>query len=386
MRVWVITIIAALTLSACSKVEHKDEQNTASTQISAEQIDAETARLNEWFETKYEESLLRSPVALTFQGRPERKGEIDDMSEAALDENIAISRANLAELKANFDYDKLSDDAKVSYDIWVYQAEREFEADKYRYNTYVFEQMSGVHSFLPQLLISFHSVTTEQDMIDFNSRIKEAGRALNQLIDNSMKIAKKGVRPPYFAFEAVITESQAIITGAPFSEGEDSAVWESAKQKTAGLVDAGTIDQARADALLAEARENLISDFKPAYERLIAWQKDDQINAGDSASGVSALPNGVAFYNERLANQTTTSLTADEIHEIGLSEVARIRQEMEVIKNEFGFAGELSEFFAFLHATSLNLSDQNRRVNLEKYPAFVLPTTLYIKPNLPNKQ
>ena len=223
MRYSILATIVAVALTGCKPAETintpaPSEQSVAAP-ISAEVIEKETARLNEWFETKYEENLLRSPIALTFQGRPERKGEIDQMSEAALDESLAITKANLAELTSSFDYDKLSDGAKISYDIWVYQAKAELESDKYRYNSYVFEQMQAVHSFFPQLLIAFHGVTTEQDMVDFNSRVKETGRALNQLIEFSQLVAEKGVRPPYFAFDAVISESKAIITGAPFTEG-----------------------------------------------------------------------------------------------------------------------------------------------------------------------
>ena len=111
------------------------------------------------------------------------------------------------------------------------------------------------------------------------------------------------------------------------------------------------LTQTDADAILTKIKTALVTEFKPAYERLIAWQKTDQVNATKTAQGVSALPNGINYYNERLANQTTTTLTADEIHTIGLSEVARLRAAMETVKAEFGFAGTLQEFFVFLRDT-----------------------------------
>ena len=114
------------------------------------------------------------------------------------------------------------------------------------------------------------------------------------------------------------------------------------------MLESEAIDQEKADQLTTDIEAALINDWQPAYERLIAWQKEDQVNASAEAQGVGALPNGQAYYNERLANQTTTSLTADEIHEIGLSEVARLRAEMELVKTEFGFDGTLPEFFIFL--------------------------------------
>ncbi len=359
MRYGVLAALTTLSLMGCTLSPNSADQSaTADYQASvvenasdsqfAQQVALESERLNVWFNEKYEEDLLRSPIRLTFLGRPERQGEIDDMSEAAADENLAITKANLAELKSSFDYNTLNSDARISYDIWVYQVEQALAQEEFKYNGYVFEQMRAVHAFFPQILIAFHRVESQEDMENYVSRIKESGRALNQLIDQSMKVAEKGVRPPYFAFDSVIEESTAIITGAPFTDGEDSDVWANTKSNIKKLLDAEKIDQATADELTAQAKKNFINEFKPAYERLIAWQKKDRVNAGKLAKGVSALPDGPAFYNERLANQTTTALTSDEIHEIGLQEVARLRAEMEDVKKEFGFEGSLAEFFVFL--------------------------------------
>ena len=363
MRTSLMTLTALATvfaLTSCDVVRTptNSQSESASTEAeapaaaTAEEIAAETERLNAWFEDKFEAEVLESPIQMTFLGRDERQGEIDDFSEAALDAQLARSRANLAELKANFDYDKLSPDAKISYDIWAYQAESAEAADEFRDNTYVFEQMQSIHSFFPQLLIAFHKVIDAEDMDNYLLRVSGSARAIDQLIDASKTVAEEGVRPPYFAFDSVIEEAGKIITGAPFDDsGEDSAVWADAQAKIANLLEQEEIDQAKADQLTADIRTALVDEWKPAYERLIAWQNEDKVNANPDAQGVSALPNGLAYYNERLANQTTTALTADEIHEIGLTEVARLRGEMELIKVEFGFEGTLPEFFAFLRDT-----------------------------------
>jgi len=347
-----LSIITGLVLSGCDKstdtMMPQVPESAASTTVSAALQSAETAKLNVWFEDKFEQELMLSPTFLTSLGRSERQDEIDDYSEEAYDSQIALKKANLAELQNAFDYAKLSDDAKLSYDLWVYMSEKAIAAYEFRDNSYVFEQMNAVHSFFPQLLIALHKVETGEHMQQYLKRVLATGRALDQLIVNSKKIAEKGVRPPYFAFEAVIDESTKIITGAPFSDGDDSAIWADAQAKIATLLEQTKINQSEADALSSNIKQALLNDFKPAYERLIAWQKADKVNATEQALGASALPNGLAFYNERLANQTTTNLSADEIHNIGLAEVARLRSEMEVVKAEFGFAGSLQEFFVFL--------------------------------------
>ncbi len=357
MRNTIIALAVTLALSGCSSDKNTTETNNSAVQAdtamatTSEQIQAETKRLNAWFEAKYEEELLQSPIQLTFLGRSERQGEIDDVSEAAQDAALARGRANLVELKSSFDYDKLSEDAKISYDIWVYQAEQSEKSDKFRYNSYVFEQMQSIHSFFPQLLIAFHRVESGEDMDNYLSRITGSAVALEELIKQSKKIADKGVRPPYFAFESVIDEATKIITGAPFDDGEDSAIWADAQKKVAALVEQEKIDTDKAEQLRSSIKKALIDEWLPAYQNLIAWQKEDQVNAPAVAIGANQLPQGTDFYNERLANHTTTSLTAEEVHNIGLAEVARLREEMEAVKKEFGFEGSLSEFFIFLRDT-----------------------------------
>lgn len=360
MRTSLMTLTALATIFALTSCDVVRTPSTSQTETSstaveapvaptAEEIAAETERLNAWFEDKFEAEVLESPIQLTFLGRDERQGEIDDFTEAALDAQLERSRANVAELTTKFDYEKLTPNAKISYDIWVYQAERAEAADEFRYNTYVFEQMQSIHSFFPQLLIAFHKVVDGEDMDNYLARVSGSAVAIDQLIVSSKAVAAQGVRPPYFAFDSVIEEANKIITGAPFDDsGEDSAIWADAQAKIANLLEQEKIDQAKADQLTNDIRTALVEEWKPAYERVIAWQEEDRVNASEDAQGVSALPNGLAYYNERLANQTTTDLTADEIHEIGLTEVTRLRGEMELIKEEFGFEGTLPEFFSFL--------------------------------------
>jgi uncharacterized protein (DUF885 family) len=304
--------------------------------------------LNAWFEEQYKTVLSFSPIQQTFMGLKTDQDKIDDFSLEAADKQLAWRRASVAEMKEKFDYNKLSNDAQISWDIWQYQLDAAEAANEFRFNGYVFDQMQAIHGFFPQLLIAFHRVEEAQDFENYISRIGESARAINQLIELSKMSAAKGVHPPKFAFETVIKEARKIITGAPFDDGEDSSVWADAKGKIAALKAAGKIDDTKADALTAAAKTAFTGPWKAAYEALIAWQEEDIKNASEIAQGVSSLPNGVAYYNERLANQTTTELTADEIHEIGLAEVARIRAEMEAIKKQVGFEGTLVEFFSEL--------------------------------------
>lgn len=321
---------------------------TVTSSESARDVEDESVRINTWFEEQYEEELAFSPIQQTFLGVTENNDKIDDFSLEAQLEQLNWKRESVAEMRSSFDYEQLNADAKISYDLWEYQLAAIEAASQFRINGYVFEQMNAIHSFFPQLLIAFHTVEDVDDMQAYVARIEATEVALDQLITLSQEAAAAGVRPPRFAFESVIDSAGQIITGAPFTNGDDSAIWADAQQKIATLREAETINQTQADALADAARAALLDHWQPAYERLIAWQQEDIVNTSEISQGVGALPDGEAYYNERLANQTTTDLTADEIHQIGLDEVARLKAEMELIKNSVGFDGDLRAFFTML--------------------------------------
>lgn len=347
-----LAFTTALALSACSKTAEPpaaQPEASAAAAPTAEEIKAETDRINEWFGKKYEEELAFSPISLTFLGRKEQYDKFDDMSEAADDKKRAWRKGTLDELQSQFTYAKLSDEAKMSYDIWKYQSEQLAAGEAFRLNGYVFDQMNGAQSFIPTLLISFHKVETESDMLAYIARLEAAPVGLDQLVERAKKAAEQKIRPPKFAFEGVIDQSRKVIAGAPFGPGKDSAIWADAKAKIAELVKSGAIDKKRGDELQALAKTALVDKFKPGYERLIAWEQADMVNAPENASGVGTTqPNGKAYYEFALADNTTTHMTAEQIHELGLKEVERIRGEMTALKDKVGFKGDLEAFFKFI--------------------------------------
>jgi uncharacterized protein (DUF885 family) len=359
MRSFLTIFIACSILLACDSSTPPATQSTApvnetSAVVEDKQKD-ETAKINEWFDAKFEEQLAFSPIFQSVLGRKTAYGEIDDLSNEAIDKQLAWQRESVVEMKSKFDRALLSAEAQTSYDIWEYQLKEAEAADVFRKNEYVFHQMHGSHAFLPQVLISFHPVDTLSDMEAYISRIGQSGRAIEQLIARSKENAAHGVRPPHFAFGFVIDEAINLISGVPFDEsGKDNSIWADANKKIDALVDNNTIDEAQAATLKQNTQDALVSAWKPAYENLITWQKEDMSNAAKLAQGVGSLPNGEAFYNERLANWTTTGLTADEVHEIGLAEVKRLRGEMDSIRMNVGFEGDLPAFFVHLRESKDN--------------------------------
>ena len=338
MRQLLLTVMTCFFLTSCG--------NQSSLEAVVDQ-QSETEKLNAWFEVKYEEGLMMSPLGLTFQGRKERYNEIDDMSETAQLETLQWKGNSVQEMKTTFDYSKLSDAAKISYDLWEHQYESGLAGKAFMRRGYAFHQMNGTHSFFPTLMMNYHSVETEQDMKDYVSRLSAIGGAMTELTDQAKLAALEGVRPPRFAYEIVVKEAQSIISGVPFDTGsDDSSLWADAKAKTAVLVESGVITKEQGAALLATTRSALVDNLAPGYQNLIAFMNDDIKNTSESAQGVHALPDGAAYYEYRLKSITTTDMSAEEIHQLGLDEVKRIRGEMEVIKEKDGFEGTLQEYFA----------------------------------------
>ncbi|MET0656092.1 MAG: DUF885 domain-containing protein [Pseudoxanthomonas sp.] len=353
MRKTLIFCALALALAACDRAASPDAGTAAAGKaapaVSQADIATETAKLNQWFEKKYEEQLRFSPLQLTFQGRKELYDQLDDMSEKAQLDQVAWQKASVEEMEKTFDYARLSDEAKFSYDLWKLQYENARDGVPFLGEGYAFDQMNGAQSFLPTVLISFHKVDEESDYTAYISRLNAVARAFDQLLERARKSAGQGVRPPKFAYEGVIDQSRKVISGAPFSAGKDSAFWADAQAKADGLAKSGKISAARATALKEEARKALLENVKPAYERVIAWSEEDLPNAAVNAAGVGTThKNGKAYYEYQLRQMTTTDMTAEEIHALGLKEVERIKGEMNALKDKVGFKGDLDAFFAFI--------------------------------------
>ncbi|MBN4085452.1 DUF885 domain-containing protein, partial [Flavobacteriaceae bacterium AH-315-B10] len=246
------------------------------------------------------------------------------------------------ELEEKFDYETLNDQDQTSYDLWLYQYDALKESIEYRDMDYVFDQMRGLHAQLPTFMINFHKVDSLADMNAYISRIQESGRAMNQLVDRAKEQSSSGILPPKFAFETVITQTKALVDGTPLLDDMN--------RKIDALMASETINSKLADDLKAQSEKAISEYFTPAYDNLLAWLETEIDNAEATPTGVSRHPNGKNFYNHRLKVFTTTDLTADDIHEIGLNEVARIQQEMLAIKDKVGFEGDLNAFFDFVNS------------------------------------
>jgi uncharacterized protein (DUF885 family) len=310
--------------------------------VTSDQVAAESAKANAFFERVFDQAVERSPLLQTRLGLKKDYDKWDDLSEQRALEDFVLGVQQLAELKRTVNFEALDDQTKVSYRLFVRQAEEAIEGWKWRHHSYPLNQMSGLHSEAPAFLINFHRVDTVADARAYVARLRGMAPMFDQLIENVKARAAKGILPPKFVFGLVIESCREVVAGEPFDQsGKPSALWDDAQAKIGALKDADATTQKQ---LLADARAALVGSVQPAYARLIALlEAQEKIATTDD--GVWKLPEGAEYYAFCLRQSTTTKMSADEVHELGLREVARIHRGMEEITQRVGFKGDLQAFF-----------------------------------------
>ncbi|WP_295187688.1 DUF885 domain-containing protein [uncultured Brevundimonas sp.] len=316
-------------------------QTSAPAQTAA--AESEDARLNAFFEQAFQARIALSPQQMTSLGIKTDYDKLDDVSDAAADRALALQEAQLAQMKAQFDPQKLGPQATLSWRMFEYGVQQARLSNQWRDWGFQFAANGNPTTSLPVFLINNHRVSSVADAQAYVARIKAAETQMDQVADELRQRAAAGVVSPRFVFAPSIANTRNVITGAPFDDGADNPVWADFIKKVAAL----ETDQATKDRLLSEARAALTGPYKAGFETVLTALAEVQPKA-DSDAGVWRLPQGEAYYNARLQLSTTTDLTADQIHQIGLAEVARIQAEMETIKTQVGFTGSLQAFFTFL--------------------------------------
>lgn len=327
---------SALTLNACLPSSNVPARETL--------VKQESAALNAWFEERYEDQLARSPMGQTYLGLDTNKDKLDDISAMAQDEEAALNKAWLNKMRTRFDIDRLDPQTRLSYRLYEFDVEDTLASHGFADHDYVFTHMSGPHSSLPAFMINFHKVETNGDLWSYISRLEDFPRYLKGAEERATEQFDNGIVLPKFVYDKLINASQNVIKGAPFEESEtDSPLWADFKAK----LEQAEGSEPEKQKILSLAQQAMTRDVKAAYTSLINMFEAHKAKATNE-DGAWKLPRGEDYYAARLKHYTTTDMTADEIHDIGLAEVARIQGEMQKIMNQVGFDGTLREFFDFL--------------------------------------
>ena len=321
--------------------------------------------LHALFAEEWERGLRESPEDASYSGDRRYNDRWTDFSPTAIAARQAADRAALEKLQA-VDRDRLSASDQLDFDTFQWQLQRSVERQRFD------EQLQPIgHQGGPQTADGIAEVlpfATARDYRDWLKRLKALPVALEQVTALMRAGIEKGSMPPRILMQRV----PAQIAGQVVDDPEQSGFYKPFLKMP------DSIPAAERAELQEQARRVIAGDVVPAYRDLQRFFNDEYLPRTRDSIAASDLPNGRAYYDFLAGYYTTTELTADEIHDVGLREVARIRAEMEKVKARTGFEGSLAEFFTFLrtdpkffHKTSEDLLTAYRALSKRMDPELV---------------
>lgn len=284
--------------------------------------------LNHFYEKIFVSFLLDNPELLTMMGIAEQfgyrrhNGQLNDESDAKAQADFARWHAYLADLKA-YDPAGQTADQQLSTRVLTWFIDSQLEGERFRLHNYPVNQLFGVQSNTPDFLINQHRIDDRRGADDYLARMGQVGRKFTQVQEGLALRESKGIVPPKFVIERVLAEMRAF-AAKPAAE---NPLCVNFSAKVEALKDVEAADK---PALKNGCNERIDQVVRPAYQQLITFF-EGQLGRATEDDGAWKLPDGAAFYAWRVRAQTTTTMTPQQVHDLGVSEVARIEAEMQAI-------------------------------------------------------
>ncbi|TXC70160.1 DUF885 domain-containing protein [Sphingomonas ginsenosidivorax] len=301
------------------------------------------AALLRFLDAAFDAQVALSPEFQTNLGLKTNNDRLDDYTDAAAQRRQALEESQLAEMKRRFSPARLGAGARLSYRLFEDQIATDRRQFAFRDYAFPVSTNGSPAGDIPVFLINEHRVDTVADARAYVARLRDSLRVMRETAARMRAQAAKGIVPPQMVFAPARSDARQVITGAPFDTGPDSTLFADFKEKLAKL----TAPAAVKATLLADAIAALKGPFRQGFDVLFATLDaiEPQAKGND---GAWSLPNGAAYYQARLAYYTTTDLTADQIHQLGLDQVKAIHAEMTAVMTRAGIKGSLAELFARL--------------------------------------
>ena len=325
-------------------------------------------------------SLFDSPEAMTYMGLFDRvnfitghnaKLSVRDAEDAEADHQKNLARLDMLKRYQN---DSLSSNQLITKKIAVFDTENDINAfENFRYHTFPVNQIGGTHLNLVEFMTDIHPIRNHGEAEDFISRIGYVEKAMNNQILWLQEQASAGIFPPKFVYEHVINQLEGMVAGT------ESPLLDVFVRKIGEL----NLSNEKKEILIADLNDALNTSFYPAYNALLDYFRVTQ-GLASIHDGAWSLPNGDEYYALRLRSYTTTDFSAQQIHDIGLSEVSRITKRMSEILDEIGYQSnkpvglimnDMNEDENFLYADS----PDRKEIVVADYNEMVTAATLGMK-------
>jgi uncharacterized protein (DUF885 family) len=294
--------------------------------------------LLEFLDATYVRMLANNPSMATAQGDATGNDRWEDLSDRGLAADAALARRELKTLQRRFDLATLDAPAQLQYRVFVAQQQLMLDRYAWRNHLYPLNQIVGPHVDVPRTLVS-QAVQSAADARAYVRRVHATRPHLAGLMARLDTQARQGIYLPKSIYPILLSQARGVIAGAPHGSNGESPILSDFRRKLAAL----EISAADRDALEASLVTALRNDLQPAYQQLIT-QLEAHAAKTPIDAGVWQLPRGAEFYSFLLRQFTTTDISAERVHELGLAEVARVQEEMRTIMREVGHTGDLRSF------------------------------------------
>ncbi|HEX6251203.1 MAG TPA: DUF885 domain-containing protein [Gemmatimonadaceae bacterium] len=299
--------------------------------------------------------------------------ELDDVSPEAEERTFRMVQRELGILRS-FDRGAISD--TISYDVMEWFMEDLVEGQRFRFHGFPLNQFSGAQSELPSFMLNVHQIRRKKDARNYLARLEAFERYFDQVIAGSRLRAARGITPPRFVLERVLTEMRGFISPPP----EEHVLYTNLRSALDTLRD---ISAEERRVLLLRGGAAIRGRVYPAYRKLISHAEELERNASED-DGAWRLPDGDAYYAHMLRSSTTTDLSAEQIHQLGLREVERIEAELRPLLARQGYqADDLGDALMRLREEPRFQwpdTDEGRAAILEEYRRIIVEASSRLAP------
>ncbi|MGB3589228.1 MAG: DUF885 domain-containing protein, partial [Tunicatimonas sp.] len=300
---------------------------------------SEDERLNALFELYAESKKRNSPMMATFLGMEGYNHLWDDLSpegrQQTIDESTAFYKA-----REMFNADDLDEDDQLNYALFQRDVSDSYNLyAQYPEQYLVVDQIQGINQMIPAVL-QMMPQRSEDHLNDLLARL----RGIPALMQNTQRLLQEGIEQGIVMPRTTVVQVPEQVRGM-IADDPNKSVFYASLASINETIDLEGVD---GESVQQEAQTLIEEEINPALEQFATFMAEEYVPNARASFGLKDLPNGEAWYKERIRNNTTTDLSAQEIHEIGLSEVARIREAMQQIIDEVAFSGDMQAFNEFL--------------------------------------
>lgn len=322
----------ALVLSGC---------NNGSNESAADERQAASAKFDSLLDSYYEDGLRLNPIAATTSGDMRYNDQFPDFLSEEYEDSLRDYYTTYRDRVAEIDDEHLSESEKMSKEILKWECDINLETLEFNKEKYMpIDQMWSVNLFMGQLASGAGSqpFNTVEDYRNWMNRVEGFLTWMNSAEENMREGMKQGYVLPASLIRKVIPQMESM-TG---ENAEDHLFYGPVRNFPESF------SEEEKEELRAEYEEMITQKVVPAYQKMHDFMQKEYLPAGRESSGIADIPEGEEYYKHQIKLYTTTDMTADEIHQLGLDEVARISAEMEKVKEQVGFEGDLKSFFDFV--------------------------------------